>query len=89
MIYVDLLDTTYQEIIKQFVLNTMLHHVGMIWIIENNEELRYDMHILNSDWLTGGPWYNISICKKLHGNLFEGFIINARTDRYSIICSID
>ena len=67
----------------------MLHHVGMLWIIENHEELKYDMDIQNSDWLTGGPWYNTSICKKLHGKLFEGFIINARTDRYNIMCYID
>ena len=38
--------------------------------------------------MTGGPWYNISICKKLYGQVFEAFIINARTDRYSIMCSI-
>ena len=47
------------------------------------------MDIHNSDWFTGGPWYNISICNKPHGKLFEGFIINARTDRYNIVCSID
>ena len=39
--------------------------------------------------MTGGTWYNTSICKKLHGNVFEGFIRNARTDRYNIMCSID
>ena len=39
--------------------------------------------------MTGGPWYNISICKKLHGTVFEEFIINARTDRYNLMCSID
>ena len=32
---------------------------------------------------------NTSICKKLHGKLLEGFIINARTDIYHIMCSID
>ena len=47
MIDVDILDNTYQETIKTFVLNTMLHHVGMLWIIENNEELKYDMDIQN------------------------------------------
>ena len=57
MIDVDFLDTTYQEIITTFVLNTMLHHVGMLWIIENHEELKYDMDIQDSYWLTGGPWY--------------------------------
>ena len=30
MIYVDILDTTYQDIITTFALNTMLHHVGML-----------------------------------------------------------
>ena len=39
--------------------------------------------------MIGGPWYNTSICEKLHGNVFEGFIRNARTDRYNIMCSID
>ena len=43
MIDVDILDTTYQDIITTFVLNTMLHHVGILWIIETHEQLQYDM----------------------------------------------
>ena len=43
----------------------------------------------NSDWITGSPWYNTYICKKLHGKVFEGFIRNSRTDRSNIMCSID
>ena len=39
--------------------------------------------------MTVGIWYNTSICKKLHGKVFERFIINARTDRYNIMCSIN
>ena len=39
--------------------------------------------------MTGGPWYNTYICRKFHGKTFEGFIINARTDRYNIMFSID
>ena len=89
MIDVNMLNTTYQDIITTFVLNTIIHHVVMLWIIETHEKLKYDMDKHNSDWMTGGPWYNTSICKKLHGKVFEGFIINARTDRYSIMCSID
>ena len=38
--------------------------------------------------MTGGTWYNTYICKKLHGNMFQGFIRNARTDRYNIMCYI-
>ena len=33
MIYMDNMNTTYQDIITSFVLNTVLHHVGMLWII--------------------------------------------------------
>ena len=39
--------------------------------------------------MTGGPWYNTSICKKIHGKKIEGFITNARNKRYNIICDID
>ena len=45
MIDGNLLDNTYQEIITTFVLNTMLNHIGMIWLTENHEELKYDMDI--------------------------------------------
>ena len=38
--------------------------------------------------MTCGPYYITYICKKLHGKLFKGFIINAITDRYHIMCSI-
>ena len=84
-----MLNTTYQHIIPTFVLNTMLHHVGMLLLIETHEQLQYDMDKQNSEWMTGGPWYNTSICNKLNGIVFEGFIINDRTDRYHIMCSID
>ena len=39
--------------------------------------------------ITGGTWYNTSICKKLHGKVFEEFIRNERNDPYNIMCSID
>ena len=89
MIDVDHLNTTYQDIITTFVLNKMLQNVGMLWIIETREQLQYDRDKHNSEWMTGGTRYNTSIFKKLHGALFEGFIRNARTDRYNIMCYID
>ena len=33
----------YDEIITKFVLNVMLHHVGMSWIIISNQEMEYEM----------------------------------------------
>ena len=85
----DHLNTTYQDIITTFVLNKMLHHVVMFGIIETDEQLEYGMDEYISEWTTGGPWYNTSICKKLHAKVFEVFIRNARTFRYNIMCSID
>ena len=49
MKYEDILDTTYHDIIKTLVLNTMLHHVGMLWIIETHEQLQYDMDEKNQN----------------------------------------
>ena len=51
--------------------------------------MEYDIAKHNTDWITCGTWYNTSICKKLHGTVFEKYIINARTERYKIMCSID
>ena len=37
------MNTNYKYIINKFVLNKMLHHVGMSWIIETNQQLEYDI----------------------------------------------
>ena len=42
----------------------------------------------HQDLLNKGPWYNTSICLKLHGSMFENFITHARTDRYKCMCSL-
>ena len=89
IIDVDIMNTKYEDIITTFVLNKMLQHVDMLWIIETQEHLKYDTDKQNSECMTGGPWYNTSICKQLHGKLFEGFIINEKTYRYHIMGYID
>ena len=71
MIPMDIINTTYQDIIISFVLNTVLRHVDMLWIIKINQHLEYGTDKHNSYWMTGGLWYNTSVCKKLHGNVFE------------------
>ena len=85
----DEMNTKYKYIITSIVLNTLLHHVVMSCIILSNNQLKYNMDKHSSDWITSGPWYNTSICKKLHGKMFEEFIINSRTDRYNFKCYID
>ena len=37
------MNTNYKDIITSFVLNTVLHHVGMSGIIETNQHLEYDI----------------------------------------------
>ena len=68
----------------------MLHHVDMPWIISSNQEMEYEINsnINHLDCLNKGPWYNKNISSKLHGIKFEEFIIQARTDRYNIMCSL-
>ena len=77
----------YDKIVTQFVLNSMLHHVGLSWIISSNKEMNYEINTERNhiDWLNKGPWYNINICSKLHGIRFEDFITQAITGRYNLI----
>ena len=80
----------YDEVITQLVLNAMLHHVGMSWIISSKKEMDYDKftNSKNLNWFDTGPWHNKHICSKLYGTTFEDFITQARTDRYNIMCSL-
>ena len=82
------INTNYKSIITSFVFNTVLHHVSMSWIMETHEQLKYDMENYNPDQITGGTWYNTSICKRSHGTVFEEYIRNARTDIYNFMCYI-
>ena len=47
----------YDQVITKFVLNAMLHHVGMSWIISPNQEMDYDMTTKSNhlDWFNKGP----------------------------------
>ena len=83
------MNKNYKYIIASFVLNTVLHHVGMSWTIETNKQLKYDMEKQTRDGTCSGYWYNTYICKKIHGTVFEEFSRSTRTHRYNFMCSID
>ena len=75
--------------ITKILLNAILNHVIMSWIISLNKEMMYDIDKNNyQDWFKNCPWYNTFICSKLHGSIFEYFITHARTDRYNLMCSL-
>ena len=74
--------------ITPFVMNSMLHHVGMSWMIGSKKEMDYD-NFTNTEivgWFETIPWHNKNICSKLYGTNFEGVIKQARTYRYNIMC---
>ena len=49
VLFINNINTNYKDIITSFVLNTVLHSVGMSWIIEIHEQLKYDMDKHNID----------------------------------------
>ena len=84
-----LINSIFEEMITKFVLNTILYHVGMLWIICYNKKMKYEIDESNHpDFLNKGPWYNIDICSKLHGRNFEDFIKYAGIDRYNLMCFV-
>ena len=60
--------TNYKDIITKFVLNTVIHHVGMSWTIETNQQQEDDIEKHNQYWIIYGTWYDTSICKKITWN---------------------
>ena len=80
----------YDKMITPFVMNSMLCHIGISWMISSKKEMDYDnfSHHENVAWFETGPWHNKNICSKLYGTTFEVFIKQARIDRYNIMCSL-
>ena len=73
--------------ITKFVLNVILYHGGMSWIIISNYEMKYEIdESYHQDWLNKCLWYNTDICSRLNGSLFGYFKTYARTYRYNIMC---
>ena len=63
--------------------------MGLSWIICSNNKMIYEIEENNHpNWFNKGPWYNTSICSKLHGKLFGDFMRHAITDRYHLMYSI-
>ena len=84
-----LITSTLEEMINRFVLNAILHHVGMSWIICSNKKIKYEIDKSNHpNWLNKGPWYNTVICSRFHLIMFTDSITYAGTYRYNLMCYI-
>ena len=67
--------------ITKFVINAILHHVGMSWIIIPSKEMEYETENNNNqDLLNKDHWYNTSICLNLNVSMFGDSIAHAITD---------
>ena len=48
--------SVYDEIITKFLLNAILHHDGISWIISSNQAMEYEMDKNNHQyWFNKGP----------------------------------
>ena len=56
----------YDKMITPFVMNSMLHHVGMSWMISSKKEMDYNnlSNHENVGRFDTGPWHNKNICSK-------------------------
>ena len=55
--------------VNKFVLNTVLQHVDLSWIIESNQQLEYDIDKDNTDWLKCSLVLHIYLYKTTRNSL--------------------
>ena len=55
-------NTNYKDLVPKLVLNLLLQHVSLSWIIETNQQFEYDIGKHNAYLIRDGPLYNTSIC---------------------------
>ena len=77
----------YNKSITQFLLNAMLHHVGMSCIISSKQEMDYDnfTNIKNLSWFDTGPWHKkISVLNYMEPLLKD--LLHRLEQTYTILC---
>ena len=52
------ININYNDIITQFLLNTILHNFGISWTVETNHQCKYDSDKNNLYLIRGVFWYN-------------------------------
>ena len=48
-------------VINPFVLRDVFQRVVLLWIRENNKQLKFDIDENCHQWMENGPWYNTTI----------------------------
>ena len=68
-----------------FETNILFQRVGISWIIESNEELKFYVQEHFPNWMCDVPWYNSTMCSPFHGYSFEHFFRICAIDMYKNI----
>ena len=64
-------------------------NIGLSLIIQSNKNLGFDFQNNCPYWILNSPWYNTTICSKLHGLVFEDYFTTSKRDKYNLMCSIE
>ena len=67
----------------------MLQHVGLSWIIDNNNHLKFDIDQHCAKWMKNSQWNNTTVLFQLSGQKIEDFFKTGYKDRYELLCSVD
>ena len=80
---------TIETFITIFVINMVLQHVGLSWIIQQNQKLNSGFQDYCSSWIISGQWYNTAICSQLNGLLYKDNVTTFICDKYNLMCSTE
>ena len=61
------------EVLDNFVLHVLLWHVGLSWVDNNNNSLKFKIEQHLAKWIQICLWYNTIICSQLSRRNFEAF----------------
>ena len=67
----------------------MILHVSLVWIVDENNQLKFDIDQHCAKWVQTGPWYNTVIFSKLSGKNFGDFFKTGHKYRCELMCAFD
>ena len=67
----------------------MFKNVGLLWIIKNNNNYKFEIVLEDTQCTDKVPWYNATICTKLNGQISKDYLKTGQKGRYDLMCSVD
>ena len=85
------LDNEYElnSAITPFVFHMEFKNFGLLWIIDNNKIIQFEMDAQDRQGMDKSTWYNTTICTKLNDRIFEDDLKTGHKDRYELVFSVD